>query len=269
MKIRNTILTVSDESGTVLKTDSGYVELLLPNQQLAVVSDLSLESGQKAAKVEVQLKTGTFQGSNIKAQLFQTDKVTYYADPYFPQVTGVLTNSSNRSFEDLRITAVLYDQDNQIIGGGYSYLNFVPAGAKTGFSLTVQSGAEPVKTEIYVTVSGLTAIQADNPRNNPVTLLDSGYSVKDSSVMVGFLVKNSLTNQYIESTAYHVNVFDDHGNILGVDEGYVNLLFPGEKAGMAAAIDIPEGKTVKNVDVQIDPGSSKDNFDGRCEPIQH
>ena len=260
-------LIVSDESGTVLKTDSGYIELLLPNQQLAVVSELSLEKGQKAGKVEAQLKTGTFQGSNVKAQLFQTDKVSYYSDPYFPKVTGILTNSAHRSFEDLGITAVLYDQDNHIIGGGYSYLNFVPADAQTGFSLSVQSSAEPAKTEIYATISGLTAYQADNSRNNAVTLLNSGYSVKDNSVSVGFNVKNNLSDQYIESTAYHVNVFDDHGNILGVDEGYLNMLFPGEQAGTAVAVELPEGKTVKNVDVQIDPGSSKNSFEVDTNPF--
>ena len=100
-----------------------------------------------------------------------------------------------------------------------------------------------------------------------MTLLDSGYSVKGSSVSVGFVIKNDLSDQYIESTAYHVNVFDDHGNILGVDEGYVSLLFPGEQAGTAAAIDIPEGKTVKNVDVQIDPGSLKDDFEVDPNPF--
>ena len=114
-------LIASDEAGTVLKTNSGYVELILPNEKLAVVSNTYLEKGQKAGKIEVQLKSGKSQASDLKSPLFQSDNITYYADQYFPKVTGVLTNSLTRSFSNLRVTAVLYDQSNNIIGGGYTF----------------------------------------------------------------------------------------------------------------------------------------------------
>ena len=44
-------LIASDEAGTVLKTDSGYVELILPNEKLAVVSIRIWKRGKKPEKL--------------------------------------------------------------------------------------------------------------------------------------------------------------------------------------------------------------------------
>ena len=199
--------------------------------------------------------------------MFQSDNITYYADQYFPKVTGVLTNSLTRSFSNLRVTAVLYDQSNNIIGGGYTFLNFLPASTKTGFSVSVKSKEKPAKTEIYTTVSGLTSLQGDNSKNDSVKLLAYGYSVKDTNVSVGFLAENNLKDQFIDPGPYHVSVYDESGNVLGVDEGYINTLFPGETSGTSVNVSIPEGKTVGNVEVQIDPGDFSDHFDISANPF--
>ena len=110
-------------------------------------------------------------------------------------------------------------------------------------------------------------MQGDNSKNDSVKLLAYGYSVKDTNVSVGFLAENNLKDQFIDPGPYHVSVYDESGNVLGVDEGYINTLFPGETSGTSVNVSIPEGKTVGNVEVQIDPGDSSDHFDISANPF--
>jgi hypothetical protein len=147
-----------DASGTVLETDSGYVTIVLPGERLGIASELFLNEGQVVERVDVQVKTGKFEPLEVTS-LFTTENVTYLPDRYFPKVTGVVISSATRDLEDLRVSAIAYDAAGNIVGGGFTYLDFVPAGGRAAVEVSITTSAPPARVELYPTISGLTLLQ--------------------------------------------------------------------------------------------------------------
>lgn len=147
-----------DASGTVLKTDSGYIPIVLPGERLAIASDLILNEGQVAGRVDVQVRTGEFEPLEVTS-LFTTENVAYLPDDYFPKATGVVVSSATRDLENIRVSAVAYDEAGNIIGGGFTYLDFVPAGGRAAVEVSITTSAPPARVELYPTISGLTLLQ--------------------------------------------------------------------------------------------------------------
>ena len=87
--------------------------------------------------------------------LFLTENVNFIYDPFFPKVTGLVKNMLEKDVEDLKVNAVLYDAQNNIIGGGYSYLDYIPAGGLSAVDVSVETGSVVDHVELYATMSGL------------------------------------------------------------------------------------------------------------------
>jgi hypothetical protein len=147
-----------DASGIVLTTDSGYIPIVLPGERLGIASDFYLNEGQVVDRVEVQVRTGDFEPLDVTS-LFTTENVAYIADEYFPKVTGVVVSSATRDLESIRISAVAYDEAGNIIGGGFAYLDFVPAGGRAAVEASITTSAPPARVELYAAISGLTLLE--------------------------------------------------------------------------------------------------------------
>jgi hypothetical protein len=51
-----------------------------------------------------------------------------------------------------------YDSAGKIIGGGFTFLDFVPANGQTAAEVSVKVNGTPGKIEMYATVSGLSSL---------------------------------------------------------------------------------------------------------------
>ncbi len=247
-------IVVYDEAGTILDTDSGYLELVLPGEKLPVVTSLFLEEGQKPAKVDVQLTSGTAEVVDIRPPLFTAEQVTYVADEYFPKVTALLKNNFDRSFETIEVTAVAYDKEGKVIGGGFTYLDFLPANGQAGVEVSINTEGEPDKVDLVASISSLSMLTEDNSQNQSVELVDYGWTQAQQSLSVAFLLKNSNVDQVVKDTQYQVTAYDEAGTVLGSNSGYVSLIFPSETVGQSESMYLPDGAKVTKVDVQINPG---------------
>jgi len=147
-------VSVYSADGTVLGTDSNYIAVIFPGEKLGVAGRLYLNSEAKAEKIEVQIlggKTETFK----EIQGFGTDKVTFAPDPYSPKVAGIVTSSYTKDIKQVYVAAIAYDQAGKIIGGGFTFLDFVPAAGKTAVEVGVTVSDDPAKVELYPTFSEL------------------------------------------------------------------------------------------------------------------
>ena len=141
-----------DAAGTVLETDSGYVSLILPGQELGIAGTIFLDEGVTVDKIEAQLSLGDAESSDPCPPLL-VDNIIYLPDDMFSRVAGVITNPYNVPIQDLRVSAILRDRDRQIIGGGYGYLNFILANGTTGFDVSVASAGDVATAEFHPTLS--------------------------------------------------------------------------------------------------------------------
>jgi hypothetical protein len=244
-----------DSNNTVVETDSGYIEIVLPEQALGIAGSLYADEGVKVSKIEVQLKQGDPEQTD-SLPLFIVDATTYFPDEYFSSVTGRITNPFDRDLKDLRVSAILFDEAGEIIGGGYTYLNFILANSSTGVDVSVVSDGEVNSIEIYPVLSGLTFFGFDPeiPSDaSSIELLKYGVGQEEFSTGYGFLVSNTNSNYSIETSQYHVTSYSIDGNVIDTDEGYINVLLPNQTIGWGG--DLYSGDaTVSHIEVQILPG---------------
>ena len=247
-------ITAYDDAGVVLATDSGYINLVLPGEKLGVAADVFLEEGQKAAKVDVQVSSGSPQPISIQGPLFTTEQVQFIPDDWGDKVTGLVTNGFQRNINDLRVTGVLYDEAGKIVGGGYTYLNFLNAGDQTGVDVDVVVSGKPVTAELYLALSGLSVLEEASAEPPSLQLVSYGYGINGQTAAVAFLVKNFDDQMTYTRTQYQVSAFDADGNVLVAGEGYLGDVYPGEQSAGYEGLLVPEGKVVDHVEVNLSPG---------------
>jgi hypothetical protein len=138
-----------DSAGRVLKTDSGYIERLEPGERVGIADDLYLPDGTIMARLDVQLQMGEILPSAKRTPVMTAANVAYLPDRYFPKVTGTILNSEPRDQSFIRVSALLYDASGQIIGGGYTYVDFVPANGQAAAEVSVDVAGQPARAELW------------------------------------------------------------------------------------------------------------------------
>ena len=246
-------ITIFDAVGTILSTDTGYITVVLPEEVVYVAHDFYLEEGQTADHIEVLVGSGTPEELDLSGGIFAVDQVEFKPDDYFPRVTGVITNSLSRNITDLRVTAVAFNQDGKIIGGGYSYLNFLAPNGKSAVDISITVKENPASVKLFPTLSGLSVFSEQADTEGGLMLLDYGFTQDKTSGGAAFLVQNTSSTSVFESTQYRVEAYDEAGTVLDTEEGYINIVFPGERQGVYTDLYLPDGTTISKVEVQINP----------------
>jgi len=249
-------IEIYDATGSVLDTSSGYISLVLPEEKLFVAADFYLEEGQTADRIEVQIDSGSPEELELTEAPFTVDQVEFLPDDWFPQISGVVNNKLNRDVSDMRITAVAFDSDGKIIGGGATYLNFLPPNGKSAVDVNITVNQTPAKVEIYPTISGLSVFTEAASTEGGLVLLDYNFTQSKYGGGVAFLIQNTNTTSAIASAQFRVEAYDDADVVLDTSEGYINILFPGEKQAVFTDLSIPDGKTITKVTVQIKQGDT-------------
>lgn len=249
-------IAIYDAGGTVIMAESGYIELILPGQKLGIGGTAYLNEGLEASKIDVQIIAGNAKATDLTTT-FTTDKVTYYSSDIFSKARGIIVNPFDKDLSELRISAVIYNEAGEIIGGGYTYLNFLLAQSSTGVEMTVTSAGQVAKVELYPAVSGLSMLtEGVKPPENAqdLVLIKQGYGQDDTEVGFGMLIQNPNGGYAVERTMYHVTFYAEDGSVLGVNDGYVDTLLPDQVLGIGGDLYLEKGVSVARADFQIMSG---------------
>ncbi len=253
-------IAFSDDSGTIIETDSGYIELLMPSEKTAISGLAILPEGAKASKMDVTFSQGDMASLDVNAK-FTTDKVTYFADKYRPIVTGnrhqhICQDAARHPSLSRRLRR---EQQNHRQRLHLSSTSSQPAGS-TGVSMSVTSSADPDHVELYASISGLTTLAAGTSApdtGQPLAVSKQGFGQSSTLGQVGwaFVVENPNTSQTFEDSLYQVAAYDEGGTVIGTADGYINLLVASEKLGFGGNFSLPDGKTTARIEVQVLKGN--------------
>jgi hypothetical protein len=249
-------LAAFNENGVVVATDSGYIDILLPGQILGIGGELYLDEGIIIDRIDVQVNAGDAEVTE-PIPSFTVDSVSYYPDEYFPFVSGVVINPYSVNLTDLQLSAVVYDEVGNIIGGGYGWLNFILANSSSGAQVTVTSAGNVGSFELYPVVSGFSSqfTDEDIPAGvSNIKILKSGFGQDEFSAGYGILVENPNQGFSLEYTQYQVTAYSDDGRVLTTDDGVVNLILPGQIIGIGGDLYLQEGMIIDYLDAQIIAG---------------
>jgi hypothetical protein len=94
------------------------------------------------------LKTGSFRRTELFPTL-ETGNVKILGDQYSNIVTGEIVNRHDQAFEDIRVSAVVFDANDQIVGGGFTWLDDIAANDRLGMEIWINSVGEPVSARLF------------------------------------------------------------------------------------------------------------------------
>lgn len=250
-------LAAYDKDGGVLKTDSGYLSFVLPEQLYGLAGTMYLDSESAVVdKIEIQLSDGRYEATK-PLPLFTTEQVAYIPGEYGSKVAGIVTNPYSKDIGTLQIAAIAYNNSGAIIGSGFTYLNFLPASGTAAVMMSVTTQEEPANIELYASFSSLSALEAGDKNDaKPITITAEGYGQDEDQVGYGMIVKNPNASLAYEGSEYQVAVYAEDGSVLGVEEGYLGVLLPNQETGSGGNIYIPKGSTVGKVVMQVRSGRS-------------
>ena len=244
-----------DDQGNVLVAEEASIEVIMPQETLGSYVEAFVPENTQIITMEIQILPGDVTPIDVTGSIFKTDQVAFLPDQYFPKSSGVIINGLNKNIERFRVNTIAYNANGDIIGGGYTYVDFLPPSGQAPVDMSLVIGENPAKVEIYPTLSGLSALENIDLAGSPIQLVTYGYSQSSSMVAIGFLVKNSDAANVYGGSQYQVAAYDEAGKVLGTTSGYLGDIYPSSQTGEIAELSVPENTTVTRVEVQINPGS--------------
>lgn len=152
-------ISFMDAEGTVVDTREEYLTAVLPGTSVALGDYLYDASG--VTKMTVQALPGQSEPLENDPANFTVSKVTTRAQEYGGlKTTATVESPFTKDLKDLKAVAIYRDQSDKIIGGGFTFLNFVPAGGKAAVSIdsSFGKGLTPASTDVHIALSGLTML---------------------------------------------------------------------------------------------------------------
>jgi hypothetical protein len=149
-------VTFLSGEGTVVDTDEGYINILLPNQTLGIAG---FAPGDDFDKAEVQIMTGNYQQTTEELPQFTSEKVVFGEGPLGGKVTGFILNPYTKDITDLWVSAIAYDSDGEIIGGGFTFLDFAAANGKSAVEINISTSTTPASVELYAMPTSLSEFE--------------------------------------------------------------------------------------------------------------
>jgi hypothetical protein len=250
-------VAIYDANDKVVETYERYIDFVLPGQQLGIGATITLNDGVTAAKIVVQLSEGQPVNTEL-SDPFTVGNVSYVPNEYNSTARGVITNPYSQDMTTLTVSAVLYDETDQIIGGGNTYLSFLLANSSSGIIVPVESSKDASRVEIYPTVPSNYDLEYSDqiPEGaSNLVVTKQGFGQDNTSLGIGTIVENPNSGYALESSMYQSTSYSSDGFVLGVSSGYINVLLPSQRLGVADSQYLDEGVIVSRVDVQIKTGS--------------
>lgn len=152
-------ISFEDKAGGVVDSQEDYLTVVLPGTSVALGGAVIDAAG--VTKMTVQVLPGDSEPLEDKPANFEVTKIKTKAQEY----TGVKTTASVSSpfvkdVKDATAVAVYRNAKGKIIGGDFTFINFIPAGGKAAVSIDSFSQTKvPAKTEVYVGLSGLSLLE--------------------------------------------------------------------------------------------------------------
>lgn len=251
-------LVAYGEGDLVLGTDESTIPVLPPGVNTFYGGSTYLDAEQPVQRIDVQITDGGEAQPATPEELppFTVEATTFRESTISKQVSAVVVNPFTIPLDNLYVGIVLYDEADQIIGGGFTFLPFLLPEGRSPFVANVEAGATPARIEISPLVSVLTLLGQREAGEMPsLTLIEQGWG-QDRQIGFGVVVENPDQEQALESSQYLVAAYAEDGVVLGVSAGYFGVILPGGRAAQGGSIFLPDNTIVPaRVEALIFPGS--------------
>ena len=250
-------VVVYGDGNVVLSTDDSTIPVLPPGVQTHFGSDIYLIADQTVQRIEVQITDGGEPQPATSEELppFPVEAVIYRETSFSQQVSGVIVNPFTLSLTNLYVGIVLFDESDQIVGGGFTFLSALAPGGKAPFATNVLASSTPARVEVSPLVSVLTLFgQREVGDLPPLKLVEQGWGISEQ-VGYGVVVENPDSTKGMEGAQYNAAAYAEDGTVIAVDTGYFGLILPGSNSARGGVMYLSSDSPLPSrVEVQVFPG---------------
>lgn len=251
-------VVVTDASGTTIETETGYIDFLNAGARIGVASQMYLEEGQVAEAVDIDWVYYTDASGSVDNP-FTFENNRYYFDPYWDRFTAVMVNNEPNAYSNVRVDVIAYDSAGIVIGGGFTYVDFIPGNDQVGVSINGYVSDDPASFEFFPRLNVLSQTLNNNELMQNVNILQTGFFYNESTLTGGFLMQNT-SNQGMKDAQYYITIYEEDGTVSQVANGYINLLWPGQTYGISpGSVQLSEGATPSEFNVYLKSGTLEDH----------
>ncbi|MBU6333699.1 MAG: FxLYD domain-containing protein [Chloroflexi bacterium] len=250
-------MVARDADGAILAAYEHDVPRVAPGGLTYYCGEFYVRINRPVARLTVQVPSPGLPRRATPADHtpFTTSLVRLLRGDAGSQVTGLVHNPFTRPFEAMLVCVVLFDEAEQIVGGGFGYLpGLAPAGA-SAFAVMVYATARPSRVAVTAmeTISGMLG-PSDASQIATLTLLEQGWG-RGRQAGFGVIVANPDERRTMLAASYLAAAFDAGGGVLAVRTGQFSAILPHSRAAAAGVLSGPVGDAaVAHVTVQAFAG---------------
>lgn len=132
------LITVYEADGTVSNIASGKMDILFPGETLGISpGSIPLFTGAEPSKVDVVVLPGDFAEHPLTENPLVAEYTEFEIVDLWPRVTVMIKNKLNSSITDLFVYVLLFNEKDEIVGGGTAFPENIEAGGKVGVYVPV------------------------------------------------------------------------------------------------------------------------------------
>ncbi|NNF87977.1 MAG: hypothetical protein HKM97_05590 [Acidimicrobiia bacterium] len=137
-----------DEAGRILDTGFDTAEIILPLSAIAISGTL-YDSPARVTELNFLGGWDTVEAPPRGTGVWIIEKVAVDEDRYSTSITGEISSTFDDTWESVQLTAVFYDEADNIIGGDSTYVDRIYNDKVVLFDISVFSDVKIDRVEVY------------------------------------------------------------------------------------------------------------------------
>ena len=259
-----------DENGDLIGED--YQDLLwfFPGQTVGLVTNYWLDSEEEVVGgVEVDWTyAGTSSGGDLVNPLVYEDAV-YWGNDGYPLVTGRVVNTDSTIYTDVQANVICFNDAGEVVGGGYTLIDFVLGETYMGFSAYMDTFGEVASVAVFPSLT-FASQRIDQAESLPeIVIEDFSFYTDDLGYLQGGFVARNETEQVLRDSIIYITFYDENDHVTAIASSYFWLLLPGDAVGIVPYVTTPpEGVEALRFDFVQLPGEVDDAYELDANPFE-
>lgn len=152
-------INVYNSAGKIVGNTLETIDVIPPEKEAVLGTDLSLANESvKAKKIEIQVKPKSYE-EPIESFAINNLKVSH--SEIFTTATGEVVNPFYKDLNDVEVFVALEDSKGKIVGGGFTFIEYLPAKSTNGFKVdSVVALPEAKNAKAYATITDETELKS-------------------------------------------------------------------------------------------------------------
>ena len=145
-------ITFFNNKDDVIAVGEGYIDLLVPGQIFGIGDHIFVDHGENVDRMAVLARPSIYK-SAIPKPILAAENVTLITGTVGTIVSGEIINPYQTTLENVRVTAVIYDNAGRIVGGGYDWIDNISPAGLVPVEVWVIAPHEPVAAELFASIA--------------------------------------------------------------------------------------------------------------------